>query len=75
MLSSPPHGEDCTPFTACVEPAYPVWKDVTEPDADIAGIAIEAQAGMSPLAIPWIGSAKRSNQDNVARMRRSMRAV
>ncbi|MEO5883834.1 MAG: hypothetical protein ABIQ06_15560 [Caldimonas sp.] len=70
MRSSPPHGEDSTPFTAaCVESVVcAVSVDGTE-EADTAGLAIDAQGNMIPLAIPWIGSANRSNQDKVARMR------
>lgn len=76
MPASPPHGEDFTPFTACDESlVYAFWAEMTEPDADRAGTAIEAQAGMIPPAIPWRGSENRSNQDKDARTRRSMKAV
>lgn len=77
MLSSPPHGDDSTLCAAvCVESvvcAVPV--DMTEPEADKAGIGIDAQGSKIPLAIPWIGSANRSNQERVARTQRSMAAV
>lgn len=46
-----------------------------EPDTDSAGIAIDGHTGMTPHAIPSTGKAKRSNQDKVAHMRRSMEAV
>ncbi len=74
MPSSPPHGDDSTPSIARVESLLcPIETHETEPDADRAGIAIDAQAGIIPPAIPCMGSAKRSNQDKAARMRRNMR--
>ena len=77
MWSSPPHGDDSTLCAATrVESMVPVVSvDMTEPEADKAGIGIDAQGSMTPLAIPWIGSAKRSNQERVARTRRSIEAV
>ncbi len=49
--------------------------DMTEPEADKAGIGIDAQGSTIPLAIPWIGSTNRSNQERVARTRRSIGPV
>ncbi len=74
MLPSLPHGDDSTLCAAtCVESmGCAVSVDMTEPEADKAGIAIDAQGGTIPLAIPWIGSTNRSNQERVARTRRSM---
>ena len=73
MRSLPPHGDDSTLCAAACVGAVSV--DMTEPEADKAGIAIDAQGSTIPLAIPWIGSTNRSNQDRVARMRRSIEAV
>ena len=76
MPSSPPHGGDSTPSIARVESLLcPIGTDETEPEADKAGIAIDAQAGIIPPAIPCTGSAKRSNQDKAALMRRNMKQV
>lgn len=74
MPSSPPHGDDSTLCAAtCVESTgCAISVDMTKPEADKAGIAIDEQGSMTPLAIPWIGSANRSNQERVARTRRSI---